>query len=403
MESSSRMAPVVGLITYSFLPRTGGAARLAHQLASTLPELGWEVELVAPIVGPIPDLPGWPAGARIHWAHSRLATSYEGQASRAGLLRAMASEVRALRGRVAIWLSLDFQIGALAALAGAGGAPVVAHFGADPVFEMRHYKLERWGDPPGIFARAAAGAISAGLGVPYRRISTVVAPSEWASPFVARFTSAPVEVIPCSATIVDLEAVRARAPSPTLLVVSRFVPWKGIDTALEIGERLSRRIPGFRMKLVGNGPLASRIGRVQAPWLELQQDLPPARMEDEYAEAWAMAHPSRYETFGMALVEAMGAGLVVVGSDIRPISDLIVNGRTGWLLPEDDIPKWCDLLERILSSPDSFSELRSAAREEVRSRHSLERMAGLYDRCLRRVLRSPAQASSEHRGSATTQ
>ncbi len=55
-----------------------------------------------------------------------------------------------------------------------------------------------------------------------------------------------------------------------------------------------------------------------------------------YDEANLFVLPSRYEGFGLALVEAMASGLPVIASDIDGLREIIADGETGFLVPPDD-------------------------------------------------------------------
>jgi glycosyltransferase involved in cell wall biosynthesis len=77
--------------------------------------------------------------------------------------------------------------------------------------------------------------------------------------------------------------------------------------------------------------------------------------------------PSRFEGFGLALVEAMAAGCVPVASRIRDVTDFIIeNGTSGLLFPAGDIHKAADAIRRLAFDRELLSTLATAARSAAR-------------------------------------
>ncbi len=91
--------------------------------------------------------------------------------------------------------------------------------------------------------------------------------------------------------------------------------------------------------------------------------------------------PSRYEGFGLALVEAMAAGLPVIARDIPPFRALVEEG--GWLLPMDDPEALADTLARLRTA--DLSARGARARQEAAA-HGWAHRVHDYERAYARVL-----------------
>ena len=116
-----------------------------------------------------------------------------------------------------------------------------------------------------------------------------------------------------------------------LLCVCRLEPQKGVDVAI----RALEQIPDAHLVVLGEGPerprLESLARTLRAPVYM------PGRVPDVAAwlrRADVLVHPVRWEGFGLAVLEAMLAGLPVVASNVSSLPELL--GDAGLLVPPDD-------------------------------------------------------------------
>jgi glycosyltransferase involved in cell wall biosynthesis len=96
-------------------------------------------------------------------------------------------------------------------------------------------------------------------------------------------------------------------------------------------------------------------------------------LAEMYAACDLYAWPSVNEAYGMALLEAQAAGLPVVSRATRGVPDVVVDGRTGVLVNEDDA--LADALRELLRDPARRSALGREAAAFVSSERSLEAAA----------------------------
>ena len=74
-----------------------------------------------------------------------------------------------------------------------------------------------------------------------------------------------------------------------------------------------------------------------------------------------LAFPSTKEGWGLAVLEAMSAGLPVVTSDLPVFREYLTSGRDALLVPVDDAPALASALTAVLDAPDLAASLREAA------------------------------------------
>ncbi|GAB2760780.1 glycosyltransferase family 1 protein [Amycolatopsis magusensis] len=162
-------------------------------------------------------------------------------------------------------------------------------------------------------------------------------------------------------------ALRAElAPNGELLVgfVGRLAPEKEVDRLVTLAG-----VPGVRVVVVGDGPeLAGLRDRIPgAAFLG-------AKYGDELSAAYAsldvFVHTGPHETFCQAVQEAMASGLPVLAPDAGGPRDLVLHGRTGFLLPADRTRFAEQLLARVdeLRDPALRERLGQKARRVVLGR-----------------------------------
>jgi glycosyltransferase involved in cell wall biosynthesis len=162
------------------------------------------------------------------------------------------------------------------------------------------------------------------------------------------------------------------APMATVLFLASWLPRKGIVTLVEAARRLQARAIAPRFLLAGTGKAAAEV---LADWPDgLRQAvavLPrfdPAEEAALYAQASVFVLPSFFEGQPLALLQAMGAGLCCIGSDIAGTRDLIAHRRTGLLFPPGNAARLADCLAEALQSPALRTDLGRNARRAVAGR-----------------------------------
>lgn len=183
--------------------------------------------------------------------------------------------------------------------------------------------------------------------------------------------------------IEDTEAVLAATFSkphemPTVLYSGRLVERKGIRELLAAIPEVLQAVPGARFVLTG-GPPSFPASAVAAQWLETQHTpflerihftgwQSPTEMALRYAAADILVVPSRYEPFGMVILEGMLHGLAIVAADVGGPAEILEHGRTGLLFPPRDVKALSSALQRLLKNPDERNALGRAAARQVRSK-----------------------------------
>jgi len=167
-------------------------------------------------------------------------------------------------------------------------------------------------------------------------------------------------------------ALEAGSPL-NLFSCGRLDRQKGYDLALEalacLRDELRPELDsGCLWKIAGDGPEKENLIR-QAHKLGLSGCvdflgwIEPGRLPEQFAAAPLFLHPARFEPYGVAVLEAMASGSVVVASDATAAAlDRIVPGQNGFLHRREDVRHLARILQEILSNPDRLQPVRQAAR-----------------------------------------
>ncbi len=144
---------------------------------------------------------------------------------------------------------------------------------------------------------------------------------------------------------------------------------KGLDVALAAVAEARRDLPGLRLTVVGVPPGEPVDG---VDWLGV---LPPSAMTDVYQKADLLLFPTRNESFGMVVIEAMAAGLPVIVSDDINV-DVVQDGRSGAVISGHDPADYAAALRR-LADPRIRAAIGAANKEDVRC-YSIESFGAGY-------------------------
>jgi L-malate glycosyltransferase len=207
----------------------------------------------------------------------------------------------------------------------------------------------------------------------------------------------PIEVIP---NFVDLSAFThcrtqrdgQRFVEPgeqVLLHISNFRPVKRILDVVRILERVVREVPNTVLLMVGEGPerssaqaLARRLGLGDRVRFLGRQD----RIPELVGLADVFLLPSELESFGVSALEAMAAGVPVVGSDAGGLPEVVKHTETGFLLPVGDIEGMAARTIEILKDAEHCRALGQAGRRRAAALFGSDRVVNHYERYYERVL-----------------
>jgi phosphatidylinositol alpha-1,6-mannosyltransferase len=157
--------------------------------------------------------------------------------------------------------------------------------------------------------------------------------------------------------------------SPNVLIVGRLVgdrP-KGHRELIACWPRVVSEVPAATLHIVGDGPDRQALEALaaQSPVasaIVFHGFVPESGLATHYPRSRVYAMPSRGEGFGLVYVEAMRHGLPVIGSVHDAASEVLVGGKTGYVVDQDDVEALTAAVARLLREPARAAELGEAGR-----------------------------------------
>ena len=177
--------------------------------------------------------------------------------------------------------------------------------------------------------------------------------------------------------------------TPLVLAVGRLIEQKDHPTLLRAFALVRRERPDVRLAILGNGPLEGAT-RELARELAIEDALSlPGRTapRDWLARADVFVHTSRWEGFGIVLLEAMLAALPVVATRVSAVPEVVADAQTGLLADAGDVtPRSRRISQRCSatrSAPGPSARRAAAARSKSsRSRAMAEQTRAVYEEAL---------------------
>ncbi len=351
---------------------TGGAVRHIADLLRRLPERGFELSLVCPASGALPEL-ARSLGIRVEHAPVDSAFPVSGiRAARSAVAHLRPHVVHAHGSRAAFYARIADPSAASRCVytlhgieAGLNDSPLVRYrrMGVGRVLRSRTARFVcvcdsdcEKGASLGILARERSITVRNGVPMPE-----------------------------------PVEAGRFRGElgigekAPLVLSVGQMREQKDHVTLIEAWARVSVRFPSATLALIGSGALEAKLrdlanDRSVAHTLRFiapRPDLRPA-----YTDADMFVLSSLWEGLPYVVLEAMSHGLPVISTAVDGIPEAVIDRRTGLLVPPADPRTLAEALMWAISEPDKAARLGAAGRARVESEFGVETMvdqiASLY-------------------------
>jgi starch synthase (maltosyl-transferring) len=175
------------------------------------------------------------------------------------------------------------------------------------------------------------------------------------------------------------------------IFVGRLDAQKGLPDLLSAAERVIAERPDWYLAIVGDGP--------ERPWLIEQISTRPLLRDRVHflghrsdvpsllAAADMLVLPSLWEGMPNVILEAMAAGLPVIGTAVEGTDELVIPGESGWLVPTHDPAALAATLIDAANSPETAKRFGQAGYCRIKEHFSLDATVRAYEKLWAGLLR----------------
>jgi glycosyltransferase involved in cell wall biosynthesis len=196
------------------------------------------------------------------------------------------------------------------------------------------------------------------------------------------------------------------ADATVILALGRMIEVKGLHVLAGAADAFLASRPHAQLVIAGDGPMRGEIEAVVAratsrDRIHLTGALPRADVARLMAESDLFVNPGivdangRAEGLGITTLEAMASGLPCVGSRVGGITETIVDGETGVLVPPGDGTALADTIARLVDDASTRRRLGEAARRVAREHFTWRVLARQVSDIYAEVLRVERTAGAE--------
>lgn len=182
-----------------------------------------------------------------------------------------------------------------------------------------------------------------------------------------------------------------RSSSPfTFLTVAKLKEKKGLDLLLRAFQRAFGETDAVRLEVGGNGPQARAL-QDQAADLGISDQvvflgaLARSEVRERLWRANAFVLPSRVETFGVVVIEALSTGLPVVATRSGGPEEILTD-TTGWVVDTEDVGQLCEGMQKAYEARDDLPRRERDIRRYVEKNYSYEAVSGILEKVYDEVL-----------------
>ena len=180
-----------------------------------------------------------------------------------------------------------------------------------------------------------------------------------------------------------------------VLGLGRLSREKGFDLLIEAFGKLASHTSDVQLVIAGDGPEAAALKHQAENVIHENTNLTKSSIKftgrtNKTAQllqsASVVVIPSREEGQGLAALEAMAAGRIVIAAKVGGLLETIQDGVNGLLTPAEDAASLAEAMKRVLDDPDLAARLGKAGRHRVETEYTatlmMQRLEKLYRSCI---------------------
>lgn len=169
---------------------------------------------------------------------------------------------------------------------------------------------------------------------------------------------------------------------PTLLLLGRLSAEKGFEFAIEALSQLKGSFA--QMLIIGDGNRRADLQKLVSErnldkLVRFIGSVPREEIPNWINRTTLLCMPSRFETFGLAALEAMQMQRPVIASRVGGLPEIVLDHETGLLVPEKDPQALAQAIQSLLAAPETAIQMGRAGHRRASERFTLEQNVTAYE------------------------
>jgi len=207
-----------------------------------------------------------------------------------------------------------------------------------------------------------------------------------------------VDVFPYLSKELPAPDLKQEIDTKRVVYIGRMEPRKGLIELSRAMPRVFKKHPDATFVFVGPKGISHEFDMSYEEWFHRQfpthrsqivftGELSPEGVSEEISQAALVVLPSRWENFPNTCLESMAAGKAVVGSKNGGMSEMIVDGVTGYSVNPKSSRKLAARICSLLGNPGKAREMGAKARTRFESEYTIPVLAKKHINLYKQVIR----------------
>jgi len=162
--------------------------------------------------------------------------------------------------------------------------------------------------------------------------------------------------------------------SRVVTYVGKLEKWKGIEVLIDVFRIVHDELKDVKFMVVGNGSLIKKLKNINLP-IKIMGYIPHDKMPEIYHKTAVSVLPSFMEGLPTVCMESLACGVPVVATDIGDTREVVIDGKTGFLVKPGDAKAMASKVIELLEHDDLRKVMGKKGRKHIEKNFSYDVVA----------------------------
>lgn len=177
----------------------------------------------------------------------------------------------------------------------------------------------------------------------------------------------------------------AKGGTKNIAIVGRLSHEKGVDIAIKVMLNVLISEPDAKLWIIGDGKEKENLIRLSLE-LGIQHAVEfvgfATNVDELLMQCAVLMLPSRWEGFGLVLLEAMKLRIPCVAFDHTAANEIIIDNKTGFLIPNMDILLMSEKIKYLLANPQVAKQMGQSGNDLLKDKFTIEKSIDKYEKLM---------------------